>query len=159
MDPRKIPLLESVKLMLSRPKAVQLAALCYRDSRDGGPEILLITSSRGRWIVPKGWPVSGLESWETALQEAWEEAGVRAGEPWRKPLGSYTSVKRHDNGLERDCTVWVYPVKVTEMRKNYPEADKRKRVWLPLREACDRVDDPGLREVLHQFVEEMKTRA
>ena len=159
MDPRKIPWLENVKLMLGRPKAVQLAALCYRDGPDGAPEVLLITSSRGRWILPKGWPISGLDSWETALQEAWEEAGVRAGKPWRKPLTSYETVKKHDSGLERDCTVWVYPVKVAEMRKAYPEADRRERVWLSIPEACAQAGDPGLCDVLQQFADEMQTRA
>ncbi len=159
MDPRKIPWLENVKLMLSRPKAVQLAALCFRDGKDGAPEVLLITSSRGRWILPKGWPISGLDSWETALQEAWEEAGVRDGTPWRKPLASYQTVKRHDSGMERDCTVWVYPVKVTQMRKDYPEADKRERVWLTVPEACKRADDPGVCDVLQQFAQEMKAKA
>lgn len=159
MDPRKIPWLENVKLMLSRPKAVQLAALCFREGRDGAPEVLLITSSRGRWILPKGWPITGQDSWETALQEAWEEAGVRAGKPWRKPLTSFHSVKKHDSGLERECTVWVYPVKVTEMRKDYPEADRRDRIWLPIAEACERAGDPGVCDVLQQFAQEVEARA
>ncbi len=159
MDPRKIPWLESVKLMLSRPKAVQLGALCYRHGKDGELEVLLITSSRGRWILPKGWPINGLDSWETALQEAWEEAGVRKGEPWRTPLTSYHSVKKYDSGLERDCTVWVYPVEVSEMRTDYPEADRRERVWLSIPEACARTDDPGVPGVLRQFADKMTARA
>ncbi|TDK51950.1 NUDIX hydrolase [Antarcticimicrobium luteum] len=159
MDAHKFPWLENVKLMLSRPKAVQLGALCFRQGKGGKLEVLLITSSRGRWILPKGWPISGLDSWETALQEAWEEAGVREGKPWRRPLTSYQTVKKHDSGLERDCTVWVYPVEVTQMRKDYPEADKRQRAWLSIDGACQRADDPGVCDVLKQFAQEMEAKA
>ena len=65
--------------MLQRPKRLQVAALCYR--RDGdSKEVLLVTSrGTGRWILPKGWPIDGLDAGEAALQEAWEEAGVRKG--------------------------------------------------------------------------------
>ena len=39
-------------------KKVQTGALCYRKTKSGGLEILLITSRRTkRWIGPKGWPM------------------------------------------------------------------------------------------------------
>ncbi|MGD9863707.1 MAG: NUDIX hydrolase [Pseudodonghicola sp.] len=158
MDPRTFPWLESIKLMISRPEPVQLAALCFRTG-EAGPEVLLVTSSQGRWILPKGWPINGMDSWETALQEAWEEAGVRRGTPWQEPLASFGSVKRYPNGIEQRCTVSVYPVEVTQMRKDYPEADRRQRAWLSLPEACDRVEDPGLRGVLQQFGQQLSARA
>lgn len=160
MNPRSIPWLESIKLMISRPEPVQLAALCFRTPKGKDtPEVLLVTSSRGRWILPKGWPINGLDSWETALQEAWEEAGVRKGNPWRDPLTSFSSVKRHANGIEQRCAVSVYPVEVEEMRKDYPEADRRKRQWLSLPEAHERVDEPALRGVLQRFEQELAARA
>jgi len=64
--------------LFKRPNALQMAALCHRDT-DDGREILLVTSSHGRWILPKGWPIEGKSGGETALQEAWEEAGVKSG--------------------------------------------------------------------------------
>lgn len=159
LDPRAFNWFENIKLMISRPGPVQLAALCFRTRGKDAPEVLLVTSSRGRWLLPKGWPIAGLDSWETALQEAWEEAGVRKGTPWREPLTSFNTIKRHDNGIEQRCTVSVYPVEVTEMRRDYPEADRRQRVWLSLSEACERVDEPALREVLQQFEQELSARA
>ncbi|MDK3016437.1 NUDIX hydrolase [Pseudodonghicola flavimaris] len=159
MIPRSLQWLENVKLMLSRPEPVQLAALCYRVRPGKGTEVLLVTSSRGRWLLPKGWPITGLDSWETALQEAWEEAGVRSGTPWREPLTSFSTIKRHDNGIEQRCTVSVYPVEVREMREDYPEADRRERAWLGLAEACETVGEPALREVLQQFEQERAARA
>ena len=68
---------EVVRPMLLRPKRVQVAALCFRET-DTGKDVLLITSrGTGRWIVPKGWPIDGMGGSEAALREAWEEAGVR----------------------------------------------------------------------------------
>ena len=65
--------------MVKRPHGRQVAALCTRKGKKGN-EVLLVTSRRrGRWIVPKGWPMEGKSFPETALEEAWEEAGVREG--------------------------------------------------------------------------------
>ncbi|GAA6202230.1 NUDIX hydrolase [Aquicoccus sp. SU-CL01552] len=159
MSTHTIPWLENIKLILSRPKAVQFAALCYRPGADGTPEVLLVTSSRGRWIAPKGWPINGLEGAQIALQEAWEEAGVQDGKPWPEPLTSYDCVKQHDSGLERDCTIWVYPIEVTRMCDDFPEADRRDIVWLPIAQAIEKAEEPGLRDALQQFAEKMVARA
>ncbi|MDF1717228.1 MAG: NUDIX hydrolase [Antarcticimicrobium sp.] len=159
MTARPIPWLENIKLILSRPKAVQFAALCYRPGADGAPEVLLVTSSRGRWIAPKGWPITGLEGWQIAQQEAWEEAGVQESTAWRDPLTSYDCIKLHGSGLERNCTIWVYPIEVTRMCDDFPEVDRRERVWLPISEAIQRAGEPGLREALQQFAEKMTARA
>ena len=58
--------------LFRRPPVLQLAALCHRKTKRGR-EVLLITSSHGRWILPKGWPIEGKSSRETALAEAWVE--------------------------------------------------------------------------------------
>ena len=66
--------------MLSRPRRLQVAALCFRRT-DTGCEVLLVTSrDTGRWVIPKGWPMEGKSSAESAAQEAWEEAGVHQGQ-------------------------------------------------------------------------------
>ena len=44
-------LLEGLKLRhRTEPRLVQLAALCLRKGEGGGTEVLLVTSSSGRWI-------------------------------------------------------------------------------------------------------------
>ena len=68
-----------------RPPVLQLAALCHRKTKRGH-EVLLITSSHGRWILPKGWPIEGKSGRETALTEAWEEAGVKKGKATKSPI-------------------------------------------------------------------------
>ena len=61
----------------SKGQSTQVAALCWRKHRDR-VEVLLITSrDTGRWVLPKGWPIPGLNAHEAAAIEAWEEAGVR----------------------------------------------------------------------------------
>ncbi len=66
----------------------QVAALVYR--RDMGALRILVITSRGtgRWIIPKGWPQVGRTLAETALCEAYEEAGIR-GEVAPVPIGSF----------------------------------------------------------------------
>ena len=62
----------------------QAAALPLRRGR-----VCLITSRNGkRWVIPKGWIEPGQTAGETALQEAWEEAGL-AGAIEGEPIGSY----------------------------------------------------------------------
>lgn len=141
---------ELVVPLVKRPPALQVAALCYRMTGKSC-EILLITSTSGRWIVPKGWPIDGLMGHQTALQEAWEEAGVRKGEVNKKSIGAYHSVKTMDNGVEVPCRTLVYPVKVKAVADDYPEDDRRKRQWVSLKKASTLVAEPGLSEIIAQF--------
>ena len=81
-------------------RGTQYAALPYRVS-GGVLEILLITSRRTRrWIVPKGWPVEGLEPAQCAAMEALEEAGV-TGDVDRTAVGHYRYLKHHKSRRER----------------------------------------------------------
>ncbi len=130
------------------PTAIaQVGALCLRAGKNG-PEVLLVKSSRGRWIVPKGWPMDGHTDAETAKIEAWEEAGVSKGKVSKAPIGGYVTEKRFDDGRVATCHVSVYRIDVKEMTKSYPEAQLRKRKWLPLGKAAKKVDDIGLQALL-----------
>ena len=140
---------KSLRMLVGkRPPALQVGALCLRP-RDG--KVLMITSrGTGRWIIPKGWPITGLTSAEAALQEAWEEAGVRAGETSSTPLGQYSYEKRKPGwGMMVDTL--IYPVRVTEMRDDFPEAAERSRRWTPPSEAARLVDEPELQRLLLSF--------
>lgn len=132
-----------------RPVALQMAALCWRQG-ESGREVLLVKSSSGRWILPKGWPIDGKNGPETALQEAWEEAGVRKGKADPVFAGFRTN-KRFDNGHEIRCEVQVYPVKVAKLENDYPEAERRERQWVSIIKACDMVDEPGLKSILQNY--------
>jgi 8-oxo-dGTP pyrophosphatase MutT (NUDIX family) len=128
----------------------QFAALPYRSTADG-IEILLITSRRSkRWIVPKGWPIEGLEPCESAAQEALEEAGL-SGEVHREAIGFYTYLKELRHGIDVPCQVRVFPLRVTRQHKTWAEKDVRELRWVPLLEAARMVDGPGLRRLILRF--------
>ncbi len=134
-----------------RPKELQVAALCYR-RRKSGKEVLLITSrDTGRWILPKGWPIDGLDAPGSALQEAWEEAGVKDGRVANDPIGSFEYQKRFDSGASATCNTHVFPVEVGHLARNFPERDERRRKWVSPVKAAEMVQEPQLREMLRTF--------
>ena len=126
----------------------QVAALCCRDGKDG-PEILLITSrDTGRWVLPKGWPMEGKTLSESALEEAWEEAGIRAAAIASVPLGHYHYDKRMNDGTDLPVTVALFRLDVSDMADDFPEKGQRQLQWMPPAMAADNVDEPGLRDIL-----------
>ena len=142
---------EVLKPMISRPKAVQVAALCCRDT-DHGVDVLMITSrGTGRWTIPKGWPIKGKNGAQSALQEAWEEAGVKAAESQTDPIGSYDYVKHRGNGAAEPVQTYVYRVAVNRMSSKYPESHQRERQWMPAEVAANLVREPQLRDLLLQI--------
>ncbi|HDZ79633.1 MAG TPA: NUDIX hydrolase [Roseobacter sp.] len=131
-----------------RPKRVQVAALCYRET-PLGKEVLLITSrDTGRWIVPKGWPIDGLDGAGTALQEAWEEAGVSKADIEAEPIGFYDYDKRLTEGMTTPVIAQVYLTRVRHIKDDYPEVELRKRRWMTPTSAAELVSEPDLKEIL-----------
>jgi 8-oxo-dGTP pyrophosphatase MutT (NUDIX family) len=108
--------------------------------------VCLVTSSSGRrWVIPKGVIEPGQTAGETALQEAWEEAGL-AGVLHSEPVGSYLYDKY--GGL---CHVTVFLMQVTDESDDWPERLTRQRDWIAIDEALDRIREPGLREILESI--------
>ncbi len=116
----------------------QAGAIPLRNGR-----LCLVTSRNGkRWVIPKGLIEPGQTAGETALQEAWEEAGlVGALEP--EPVGSYLYDKYGGT-----CHVTVFLLRVADVAQNWPERDSRQRIWVSPTGALRRIDDPGLADVL-----------
>ncbi len=130
----------------------QYGALCfrYRDG-DGEIEVLVITSrNSGRWIVPKGWPMTGKEPHEAAAIEAWEEAGVR-GKVRKTPIGRYTYLKELDDGKVAPCVVDMFQVEVKEARTEFKEQGQRRLDWVSPDEAARRVREIELKSLLVNF--------
>jgi 8-oxo-dGTP pyrophosphatase MutT (NUDIX family) len=134
--------------LLQRPKRQQVAALCYRGSGDA-KEVLLVTSrGTGRWIIPKGWPMRGKDGPGSAMQEAWEEAGVREATSAGDPIGSYTYEKHKDNGWSFPVETMVYPVSVEKLEDKFPEVQERTRKWFSPADAANLVQEPELKTIL-----------
>lgn len=128
----------------SKGQSTQVAALCWRKHRDR-VEVLLITSrDTGRWVLPKGWPIPGLNAHEAAAIEAWEEAGVR-GPVTPDALGYFGYDKVIAADVVHPCMVSVYPMRVASLSREFPERKERRRKWFtPERAAC-KVHEPELR--------------
>ena len=76
--------------MLQKHKALlQVAAIPFRYERDSLKVLLLTTRRKRNWIIPKGWPIEGLNFCRSAEQEAMEEAGVK-GSISKGPIGDET---------------------------------------------------------------------
>jgi 8-oxo-dGTP pyrophosphatase MutT (NUDIX family) len=116
----------------------QAAVIPVADGRVG-----MVTSSSGRrWVVPKGMIDGGHTAGEAALIEAWEEAGL-VGVLAPDPVGSYLYEK-----YGRTHHVLVFVLQVTEEAVDWPERDVRKREWVDPAEAVERIEEPGLKDII-----------
>ena len=110
--------------------------------------ILLITSLKTKqWIFPKGIIEEHLTPQESALQEASEEAGIE-GEVLNIKIGNYSYMKW--GGI---CDVIVFPMFVTNVLDEWPEADLRKRKWVSIEKAAGLINNKELQSLLRQFEE------
>jgi 8-oxo-dGTP pyrophosphatase MutT (NUDIX family) len=142
---------ELVRPMLRRPDRLQIAALCYTGDA-ASRKILLVTSrDTGRWIIPKGWPIQGKDAAGAALQEAWEEAGVQTGSIADQPIGSYGYEKELRTGLPVAVETLVFPVEVTKLTDDYPEAGERRRKWVTPAKAANMVAEPALKALIREL--------
>jgi len=109
---------------------------------EGRVAFLLITSRRnGRWMFPKGVIEPDMTPWESAAQEAFEEAGV-SGEIATRPIGSYRGSAGSDESLLVDID--IYPLRVETQHETYREMGQRLRHWVVLSEAKRLLSDPTL---------------
>lgn len=120
----------------------QSAVVPYRWKGDE-LEVLIISSSGGkRWVVPKGIVEPGLSPAASAAAEAGEEAGVE-GDVGTTPLGRFRYEKWGGT-----CEVEVYPMAVHHELSEWPEASVRRRRWLPVDKAAEKVDRKKLRKLI-----------
>ena len=123
----------------------QAGVIPFRAKKDK-TEILLITSrSRRRWIIPKGIIDPGFSAAETAVNEAFEEAGIK-GKIGSEPVGEYRFKK-----WGGEVTVQVYPFEVKQVFKKWPEDFFRQRKWVSIEEAADLVAVEGLKNILQNM--------
>lgn len=127
----------------------QSAVLPYR-ILDGRVEILLVSSRRKkRWVLPKGVVEAGLSAVDSALKEAWEEAGLE-GLATSHTVGTYRYEKW--GGV---CTVQVFPLQVERLSESWPESTRDRR-WFAPQEAARRVQEPELKRLMTRFAESLQ---
>lgn len=130
--------------------ATQIAALCWRFHK-GRVQVLLVTSRETRrWVLPKGWPMTGLTPAAAAAREAWEEAGVE-GKVSTAAIGSYAYDKVLRNKDMLACSVSVFPLRVEGLKSDFPERKERRRKWFSAEDAAHQVAEAGLTDLLERI--------
>ena len=103
-------------------------------------EIMIVRSSKKKhWVVPKGIGDPGYALQDSAKKEAWEEAGIE-GEVDEQPIGQYYYQK-----WGAECAVSVFSMRVTQvLSESEWEESHRGRKWVSPEEAADCLKQPAL---------------
>lgn len=151
---KQLPL--RIKTGIKTDVRAQFAALCWRVKNDQVQVCLVTSRSRKRWIIPKGWPIHDRTPANTAAIEAYEEAGL-SGEVSDVCIGIYTHSTPAKVGNAPILTM-VYPLHVSHIHSEWPEAKERRRKWFSLRKAAKKLSEPELRKIVDSFNAKRITR-
>jgi phosphohistidine phosphatase len=110
----------------------QAAALPILETEEG-TKVILISTQKGKWTLPKGVIDPGDSPHEAALREALEEAGLE-GEIHPKEFARFKQKKWGGK-----CTIRVHILKVSVMLEEWPEKSTRKRILLPLNQSINKI--------------------
>jgi 8-oxo-dGTP pyrophosphatase MutT (NUDIX family) len=120
----------------------QSGVIPYR-IRNGRIEVLLISNRTSKkWVIPKGGIPKAMTPADSAVKEAWEEAGV-VGHVNDNQLGSY---KYRKQGKIYNVEVFLLPVEVE--LSDWLEASTRVRQWLDVPSAAKQVKPAALKRLL-----------
>jgi len=139
----------------SPPETFQFGVVPYRFGQAGAVEIMLVTSrDTGRWVIPKGWPIDGLEPHLSAAREAYEEAGL-IGITSEIELGHFRYLKKRKQSDDADVLLRVFPMVVEVQLEDWPERAWRNTRWFAAEEAAQSVEEEGLADIIRRFARHM----
>lgn len=105
-------------------------------SADKGKVLLIQSSNRKNWVLPKGgWELDEATAAAAACREAWEEGGIICKVD--KDLGMIADL-RTNGALTKNApkaSYQFFEVTVTEEKANWPEKHKRTRGWFTYAQA------------------------
>jgi diphosphoinositol-polyphosphate diphosphatase len=121
-------------------------------SKDKKKVLLIQSTRRGGWVLPKGgWETDEGTAEEAACREAWEEAGIEC--KIQKDLGKIPD-QRPANQLTSHAPKAMfqfYEVSVEKEASQWPEKHKRGRQWMSYTEAREALTPrPELLEALNR---------
>ena len=122
----------------------QAAAIAIRRSTRTLQVCLIRRKGSKSWGIPKGIVDRGDTRKETALNEAWEEAGLK-GRVIGKAIGSYMYRK-----FDRTLRVAVYIMEVLDQADTWDEAAFRERRWTSFEKAAARLTRHPVRPLLER---------
>ena len=121
-------------------KVIKTGVVATRE-KNGQTEVLLVSTKNNGWGVPKGNLMPELGKKKTALEEAYEEAGV---------LGEIDGDKKAT--IEHpDWTLDLYPMKISKLLKKWPEMDWREREWVSLKKVKKKLGCSALVECVEEL--------
>ena len=119
---------------------VKWGVIPFRGVDNENLEFLVVSTKNGNWSLPKGNPMKKLGSKGTALQEAYEEAGI---------IG--TVVDQKISTIVNGKCMAFYPMEVKNELAVWPESDWRQRKWIRTNEAKDYINHGSLRSILKEL--------
>ncbi|KAK4902658.1 hypothetical protein LTR17_016591 [Elasticomyces elasticus] len=135
-------------------KGERLVAGVVPLSSDRTQVLLIQSSARKGWVLPKGGWEDDESQPEAACREAWEEAGIEC--KIEKDLGEIeeqrteAQIKKYGATAPR-ALYRFYEVSVKEEKASWPEAYKRDRLWMGYSKAKECLKDrPELSEALER---------
>lgn len=134
------------------PTITQAIAIPYRFTFPGHLRFCTVTSNKKQvWIFPKGIVDPGETPEQTALKEAFEEAGLH-GELDPESLGSFTKEK-----WGHTVEIHIYLMQVTEVDDFWQESYKRRRRWRSPKKTLLKLGKPSLVPYLEAAIERVES--
>ncbi|GFP56497.1 hypothetical protein ACSS6W_006791 [Trichoderma asperelloides] len=117
-------------------------------SADRNYVILIQSTRRKGWVLPKGGWESDESCQESAVREAWEEAGITLSIDY--DLGNFEEKRPPKTSKDRS-RYYFYQGTVVEQLDDWPEKDKREREWFTYTKAIEVLQNrPELQEALNR---------
>ncbi|KUI67281.1 Diphosphoinositol polyphosphate phosphohydrolase aps1 [Cytospora mali] len=112
--------------------------------------VMMIQSSKRKgWVLPKGGWETDEECQQAAEREAWEEAGILIRIDY--DLGDIIEMRPLKHGSKQKSVYRFFEAEVIKEERDWPEAEKRERKWMTYTDAKDALKDrPELREALER---------
>ena len=128
-------------------EANHCAAVVYRKAADpAAREVLLVSPIKETaWGLPVGPVIPGFSASASAVQESFDQAGVRTKILSEEPIGS-AAVKA--DGVEG--TIPVFALEVVEELPSYPGSKTFQRKWATVAAAQELAKDPAVVEILRK---------
>ena len=141
---------KSKKLPKKLPRGAQMAALCFRHRNDKAQILLVTTRGKGRWILPKGWPMNGKAPHQSAAIEAFEEAGVK-GDISKRCIGNFKYASVAQTARNTPRMAFIFPLSVSKLSKKFPEKGQRRIKWFSQKKAAALVRETKLKKIIRRF--------
>ena len=113
----------------------------FRYLESGDLEVLIISTKRKNWSLPKGNLIKSIGPKRTALLEAYEEAGIDGQLVASTVL---CSIGR--------TNIFLFPMSVSKVFEDWPESGFRKRRWVSKQKASRILHHHSMRSLLGKFL-------